>query len=195
MFSSAFAESLRTRTPGRTTWMLPYAESQSNSTAGAASIFVNTDASTQQDSLTIFQCSEQFDTANANYALDPPPGRRYVEIIRNFLELTRGAMMRSQRRSFPRLAQACPRRLRSETIVDSPHPLKATRGEVAKKQLSNEIDVDLLLHFSQRLYAHALTLQEVIRNQGEATYEALRPRYDRQAAQQFEVFYQTFKRS
>ena len=51
------------------------------------------------------------------------------------------------------------------------------------------IDFEKLLHFSQQLYAHALTLQEVVRNNGQVTYEALRPRYDRQAAQQFEVFY------
>jgi hypothetical protein len=45
------------------------------------------------------------------------------------------------------------------------------------------------LHFSQQLYAHALTLQELIRTEGEVRYEVLRPRYDRQAAQQFEIFY------
>jgi hypothetical protein len=50
------------------------------------------------------------------------------------------------------------------------------------------------LHFSQQLYAHALTLQEVIRNGGGVTYEVLRPRYDRQAAQQFEVFHHSFKK-
>ena len=54
------------------------------------------------------------------------------------------------------------------------------------------MDMEKLLHFSQQLYAHALTLQEVIRNEGEVTYEVLRPRYDRQAAQQFEVFYHSF---
>jgi hypothetical protein len=31
----------------------------------------------------------------------------------------------------------------------------------------------------------------VLRNKGEVAYEALRPRYDRQAAQQFEIFYHT----
>lgn len=56
------------------------------------------------------------------------------------------------------------------------------------------MDMEKLLHFSQQLYAHALTLQEVIRNEGEVTYEVLRPRYDRQAAQQFEIFYHSFKR-
>ena len=55
--------------------------------------------------------------------------------------------------------------------------------------------MERMLHFSQQLYAHALTLQEVIRNEGEVAYEVLRPKYDRQAAQQFEVFYHTFSRS
>ncbi len=54
------------------------------------------------------------------------------------------------------------------------------------------MDMEKLLHFSQQLYAHALTLQEVIRNEGELTYEVLRPRYDRQAAQQFEIFFHSF---
>jgi hypothetical protein len=56
------------------------------------------------------------------------------------------------------------------------------------------MDPEKLLHFAQQLYAHALTLQEVIRNEGQVTYEVLRPRYDRQAAQQFEVFYQSVER-
>jgi hypothetical protein len=81
---------------------------------------------------------------------------------------------------------------RSETANACPHPVVGTSGEVAKKRPSDPIDLETLLHFSQQLYAHALTLQEVIRNGGEATYEVLRPRFDRQAAQQFEVFYHTF---
>jgi hypothetical protein len=56
------------------------------------------------------------------------------------------------------------------------------------------MDPEKLLHFAQQLYAHALTLQEVIRNEGQVTYEVLRPRYDRQAAQQFEVFYHSVER-
>jgi hypothetical protein len=67
-------------------------------------------------------------------------------------------------------------------------------GKAARKRASNGMDMGKLLHFSQQLYAHALTLQEVIRNEGEVTYEVLRPRYDRQAAQQFEVFYHSFNR-
>ncbi len=51
------------------------------------------------------------------------------------------------------------------------------------------LDPERLLHFSQQLYAHALTLQEVIRNEGKEAYEALRPRFDRQAAEQFEAFF------
>jgi hypothetical protein len=53
--------------------------------------------------------------------------------------------------------------------------------------------LETLLHFSQQLYAHALTLQELVWNGGNVTYEALKPRYDRQAAQQFEIFYQSFE--
>ena len=79
--------------------------------------------------------------------------------------------MKSERRSFPRSAQS----------------------GVARKQPPDARDVEKLLHFSRQLYAHALTLQEVIRNDGEVAYEVLKPRYDRQAAQQFEIFYHTFK--
>jgi len=81
----------------------------------------------------------------------------------------------------------------SETADGSPLPVEHVSGEVAKKRPSDAIDLETLLHFSQQLYAHALTLQEVIRNEGEATYEVLRLKFDRQAAQQFEVFYHTFK--
>ncbi len=102
--------------------------------------------------------------------------------------------MKSERPSFPRMAQGCHRRVRRETAIATSSQVQRIGGEVAKQHSSSEIDVDVLLHFSQQLYAHALTLQEVIRNQGETTYEVLRPRYDRQAAQQFEIFYQTFKR-
>lgn len=79
--------------------------------------------------------------------------------------------MKSERRSFPRSAQS----------------------GVARKQPPNAQDVEKLLHFSRQLYAHALTLQEVIRNDGEVAYEVLKPRYDQQAAQQFEIFYHTFR--
>lgn len=98
--------------------------------------------------------------------------------------------MKSERRSFP---QAC-RCVRGENAIAFQSQVQGTSGKVANTHLSSEIDVDKLLHFSQQLYAHALTLQEVIRTHGEPSYEVLRSRYDRQAAQQFEVFYQSFKR-
>jgi hypothetical protein len=82
----------------------------------------------------------------------------------------------------------------TRSAVAFPHPAESLGGKVAKKRLSNAIDLERLLHFSQQLYAHALTLQEMIRNEGRVTYEVLRPRYDRQAAQQFEIFYRAFER-
>lgn len=63
-----------------------------------------------------------------------------------------------------------------------------------KQRVSHSVDVDRLLHFSQQLYAHALTLQAVIRNEGGVTYEVLRPKYDRQAAEQFKIFHHTLGR-
>ena len=76
---------------------------------------------------------------------------------------------------------------RARAAVAEPNPAECMTG--MEKPSSNAIDTEKLLHFSQQLYAHALTLQEVIRNEGGVSYEALRPRYERQAAQQFEVFY------
>jgi len=131
--------------------------------------------------------------------------------------------MKSERSSFQRSARASHRRVPengSRTLLDSKRltraqvvdtmidqsverseaadafspPVERTRGKAAKRQLSDAIDLEKLLHFSQQLYAHALTLQEVIRNEGEVTYEVLRPRCDRQAAQQFEIFYHSLKR-
>ena len=80
--------------------------------------------------------------------------------------------MKSERRSLPRSAR-----------LPGAH-----WWEGCQKRPSNAIDLEKLLRFSQQLYAHALTLQEVIRNEGKVTYEVLRPRYNRQAAQQFEIF-------
>jgi hypothetical protein len=126
--------------------------------------------------------------------------------------------MKFERRSFPRSAQTSHRRIarsgnrasvgskcpacgqvvddrmeqslaRGGAAVASPNPVERTG--VTEKRSSDGIDPEKLLHFSQQLYAHALTLQEVIRNGGALSYEVLRPRYDRQAAQQFEVFYHT----
>jgi hypothetical protein len=76
---------------------------------------------------------------------------------------------------------------RGVAAVASLNPAECASG--LEKRSSNAIDPEKLLHFSQQLYAHALTLQEVIRNGGGVPYETLRPRYERQAAQQFEVFY------
>jgi hypothetical protein len=69
------------------------------------------------------------------------------------------------------------------------NPAGNASGKRARKPMPAAIDLGKLLHFSQQLYAHALTLQEVIRNEGEVKYEVLRPRCERQAAQQFEIFY------
>jgi hypothetical protein len=56
-------------------------------------------------------------------------------------------------------------------------PLKRVSGAAARKRPSNTLDMQNLLHFSKELYAHALTLQEVIRNGGGVSYEGfeLRP--------------------
>jgi hypothetical protein len=131
--------------------------------------------------------------------------------------------MKSERHSFPRSAHAFQRPIvgisdrgsaesrcpacgqtvetmmdqsleRDETVVPFPSPTERMSGKVAKKRPSPATDLEKVLHLSQQLYAHALTLQELIRNDGEATYEALRPRYDRQAAQQFEIFYHALER-
>ena len=117
--------------------------------------------------------------------------------------------MKSKRRSFPRSAQTSQRRVLGDgdralveskcsacgqivpTVVDAVMDESPERGETA----ASAPDLKNLLHFSQQLYAHALTLQEMIQNEGEATYEALRPKYDRLAAQQFEMFYHTLERS
>ena len=73
-------------------------------------------------------------------------------------------------------------------------PVAHMNGKAANKPPSNPIDLERLLHLAQQLYAHALTLQELIWNEGKVTYEAVRPKYDRQAVQQFEIFYHAFKR-
>ena len=113
--------------------------------------------------------------------------------------------MKSKRRSFQRSAQTIQRRVLGNgdhTLIEPKCPTcgqtvgtmvdeSPERGETA----ASFPDLKELLHFSQQLYAHALTLQEMIRNEGEATYEALRPKYDRLAARQFEMFYHTLERS
>lgn len=81
-----------------------------------------------------------------------------------------------------------------ETAVSFPTRVEHISGKLARKRPSNALGLEKLLQFSRQLYAHALTLQEMIRSGGAIEYEVLRPRYDRQAAQQFEVFYHTFAR-
>ena len=119
--------------------------------------------------------------------------------------------MKSGRHSFPRSARSRrrvsvePNRMQTESkCLACGQSFDAELHEATERHQSalprspvhgDAIDIEKFLHFSQQLYAHALTLQEVLRNDGEATYEALRGRYDRQAAQQFEVFFHTFKRS
>ena len=124
--------------------------------------------------------------------------------------------MKVSRRSFARSARASHRRIPGSgkratveskcpacgQIVDALMERSLDRGVAAvaslnpaecvtrlEKRSSNAIDPGKLLQFSQQLYAHALTLQEVIRTGGGVPYETLRARYERQAAQQFEVFY------
>jgi hypothetical protein len=80
---------------------------------------------------------------------------------------------------------------RDKSVIAFPSPMS---GKVDGKQRSIATDLERVLHFSQQLYAHALTLQEFIRNEGELRYEVLRPRYDRQAAQQFDIFYRALGR-
>ena len=93
--------------------------------------------------------------------------------------------MKSRRRALKRSAQAVSRRILTR---DGHLSVERLGGEVAKKRSRSAVDLEKLLHLTQQLYAHALTLQEVIRSEGKYTYEALRPRFDRQAAQQFELF-------
>ena len=53
------------------------------------------------------------------------------------------------------------------------------------------MDFEKLLRFFQNTYAHALTLQEIIETQAnaEVRYELLKEKYDRLAAEKFEMFY------
>ena len=99
--------------------------------------------------------------------------------------------MKSARRSLKHSAQVFPRRILERGGRFS---VERIHGKVATKRPRHAVDVEKLLHLSQQLYAHALTLQEVIRNEGAVTYEALRPRFDRQAERQFELFYHSSKR-
>lgn len=77
-------------------------------------------------------------------------------------------------------------------ILLEPMPSLYPATSAASGEKVCALDAQNLLQLSQQLYAHALTLQELIRNGGSTTYDNLRPRYDRQAAQQFEIFYRGF---
>ncbi len=98
--------------------------------------------------------------------------------------------MKSARRSPKHPAQVFPRHILGRS---GRFPGERSGGKVASKR-TRHLDLEKLLHLSQQLYAHALTLQEVIRSEGALKYEALRPKFDRQAAQQFELFYHSSKR-
>ena len=80
---------------------------------------------------------------------------------------------------------------RARLFAPSRPGLQRRISDPSVRRVSRNIDVEKLLHFSQQLYAHALTLQEVIRNQGKVTYQVLRPGCDRQAAEQFKVVQRT----
>jgi hypothetical protein len=51
------------------------------------------------------------------------------------------------------------------------------------------VDVAYLLQFFPKLYAHALTIQDLMATDDERKYEDVRPKYDQQASEQFELFY------
>ena len=145
------------------------------------------------------------------------PGRH-----NSLADSTEEPRMKSKRRSFPRSAQPFPRPIPAngdhtsvqskclacgqmvdtiidqslepgETAISFPTHVEHISGKLARKP-SNALGLEKLLQLSRQLYAHALTLQEMIRSGGKITYDVLRPRYDRQAAQQFEILYHTFER-
>jgi hypothetical protein len=101
--------------------------------------------------------------------------------------------MKSARRSLKLSAQVFQRHI-PESAFSAEHP-GGESGKAATKRTRQAADLERVLHMSQQLYAHALTLQEVIRSEGQVTYEALRPRFDRQAAQQFELLYPSKRHS
>lgn len=51
------------------------------------------------------------------------------------------------------------------------------------------IDFEKLLRFFQEMYAHALTLQDLIETDDKRTYEEVKPQYDRLAENEFALFY------
>jgi hypothetical protein len=94
--------------------------------------------------------------------------------------------VKSKRRSFPRSAQTIRRRVLGNddrTLVESKCPacdqivstIVGTVMDESPERSENAAsvpDLKKLLHFPQQLYAHALTLQEMIRTEGKVTYEA-----------------------
>ena len=135
------------------------------------------------------------DESKLNYALDCRSASGYFEIHLVIINLAgfgnRSHCMKSERH-LPRSAQT-PNAYGTQAVRLS-YPVEHASAKLAKERSSKALsDLETLLCFSQQLYAHALTLQEVIRSEGAATYEALRPKYDHLAAQQFEVLHHTFK--
>jgi len=55
----------------------------------------------------------------------------------------------------------------------------------------NPADLEKLLRFFQDLYAHTLTLQEFTRTEYPRSYDDLKPPYEQQAAEKFEIFYRS----
>jgi hypothetical protein len=51
------------------------------------------------------------------------------------------------------------------------------------------MDIQKLLRFFQKLYAHALTLQDLAESTEELRYADVRRKYDQQAAEQFSLLF------
>jgi hypothetical protein len=54
----------------------------------------------------------------------------------------------------------------------------------------NPIDLERLLKAFQEMFAHMLTLQDLIGTDDNRTYEEVKPKYDQQAEREFALFYQ-----
>ncbi len=55
--------------------------------------------------------------------------------------------------------------------------------------IPNPIDLEKLLRFFQGMYAHALTLQDLIQTQDDRRYVDVRGNYDSQAEREFALFF------
>jgi hypothetical protein len=53
----------------------------------------------------------------------------------------------------------------------------------------NQGDVRSLLEFFRKMYAHALTLQDLIQTEDDRQYPDVRPQYDQQAEREFAFFF------